>query len=128
QRLALAGGSAASLSGPGALVNEADSDAAKLFAKFFAFGLERFEGNGGGAIEFIVELAPNPSRGGIAGRLTAAVHAGAIANGGGPGRRGALELREQGAAKIEIGLAALEFQETLVGVAVIVRILVLHGS
>src|SRR6266849_1539726 len=118
ERLTLAGGSAAGLSGPGALVNKSDGDAAKLFAKFFAFGLERFERNAGAAVELVIELAPNPGSGGIAGGLTAAVRASAIANGSGPGRRGAFKLGEQGAAEIEIGLAAFEFQEALVGVAI----------
>src|SRR5712692_1859106 len=84
QRLKLAGGSAAGLSGPGAPVNEADGDAAKLFTKFLAPGLERFEGNAGAAVELIVELAPNPGGRGIARRLTTAMRAGAISNGGGP--------------------------------------------
>src|SRR5712664_422403 len=128
ERLALAGGSAAGLSGPSALVNEADGDAAKLFAKFFALGLERFEGNAGAAVEFIVELSPSPGRGGIAGRLTAAVNSSAVADSSGPRRSSALKLREQGAAQIEVGLAALEFEEALVGVAIAAGILVIHGG
>src|SRR5260370_977606 len=128
QRLALAGGSAAGLSGPGALVNQADGDAAKLFTKFFALGLERFEGNAGAAVEFIVELAPSPGRGGIAGRLSAAVDPGAITDRSCPRGSSSFELGEQGAAQIEVGLAALEFEEALVSFAVVVRILVLQGG
>src|SRR5260370_23241072 len=55
KRLTLPGGSAASLGGPGALVNEADGDAAKLFAIFFAFCLDRFEGNADAAVEVSCE-------------------------------------------------------------------------
>ncbi len=128
ESLTLARGSTAGLSGPGALVNEVNGDAAKLFTKLFAFGLERFKGNAGAAIELIVELAPSPGSRWIAGRLTAAMGAGAIANGGGPGGRSAFELGEQGATEIEIGLTALEFQEAFVGVAVVIGILVLHGA
>ena len=128
QCLALARGGAAGLSGPGALVNEADGDTAKLLAKFFALGLQRFERNAGAAVEFIVELAPSPRRRRIARRLTAAVGAGAIANDRSPGWCRAFQLGEQRAAQIEIGLAALEFQKALVGVAVAIRILVFHGG
>src|SRR6266581_2159063 len=49
QRLTLAGRSAASLGGPGAAVDEVDGHAAKLFAEFFAFGLQGFERNAGAA-------------------------------------------------------------------------------
>src|SRR6266478_3244398 len=84
QSLTLAGGSAAGLSGPGAFVNETDGGAAKLFTKFVALALEGFEGNARAAVEFIVELAPSPGSRGVTGRLTTAVGAGAIANGGGP--------------------------------------------
>ena len=128
QRLALTGRSAAGLSGPGAPVNQADGDAAKLFTKLITLGLERFEGNARAAVEFIVELAPSPGGRGIARRLTTAVSTGAISNGGGPGGRGAFELGEQSAAEIEIGLAAFEFEQAFVSIAVVVRIFVLHGG
>src|SRR5713101_6486296 len=128
QRLTLAGRSAACLGGPGAPVNESYGDAAKLFTKFFTPGLERFEGNAGAAVEFIIELTPNPGSRGITRRLSAAMHAGAIANGGRPGGCSAFELGEQCAAEIEIGLAAFELQKALVGLAVVIGILVFHSG
>src|SRR5437899_582931 len=127
QRLALAGRSAASLRRPGAAVDEVDGHAAKLFAEFFTFGLQGFERNIGAAIEFVVELAPNPGCRRIARRFAAAVHAGAISNGRCPGGRGALQFGEQRPAEIQIGLTALQFQQALVGVAVRVAIFSLDG-
>ena len=127
ERLALAGRSATGLSGPGALVNETDGDAAKLFTKFFALGLEPFEGDAGAAVELVIELAPNPGCGGVTGRLTAAVDSGAVTDHSGPRRCSTLKLGEQGAAQIEVGLAALEFEEPLIGVTVLIGIFVFRG-
>src|SRR2546428_9419967 len=80
QRLALAGRSAASPRRPGAAVDEVDGHAAKLFAELFTFWLQGFERNIGAAIEFVVELAPNPGCRRIARRFDAAVDARAVSD------------------------------------------------
>src|SRR5258708_33476924 len=128
QRLPLAGGGAVGLRGPRAFVNEADSGAAELLAKFLAFRLQSFERDAGAAVEFIVELAPDPRGGRIAWRFAAAVNSGAVADGAGPRRSCALQLSQQHAPQVQVGLAALELQKTIVSIAIIAGILVTHGS
>ena len=110
QRLALARRSAASLPRPGTTVDQLDGHAAKMFAELFDFRLQRFEGNLGAAIEFIVELPPCPRGCSIARRLASAVDARTITDRASPGRRSRLELREQCAAQIEVGLLAFQLQ------------------
>src|SRR5260370_16126861 len=69
----------------------------------------------------MVELGPGPSSPGIPRWFTPAVYAGAIANRAGPRGCGGLQLGKQGAPQIEIGLTALEFEETLVSAPVLAR-------
>src|SRR5436853_158722 len=103
ERLALAGRSATGLSGPGALVNETDGDAAKLFTKVFALRLEPLEGDAGAAVELVIELAPNLGCGGATGRLTAAVDSGAVTDHTGPPPGSTPKLAAQSAAQTEAG-------------------------
>src|SRR2546429_6734338 len=128
QRLALARRSAASLPRPGTTVDQLDGHAAKMFAELFDFRLQRFEGNLGAAIEFIVELAPNPGSGRIARRLATAMHTGAIANRRGPRRCRALQFAEERAAKIEVRLAALQFEKKIISFAICAAILFVNRS
>src|SRR6266566_4947697 len=71
-------------------------------------------------------LAPGPSSTGIPRRFTPAVHASAIANRAGPGGGGGLQLGQQRAPKIEIGLTALEFEETLVSAPVLAGVFIFY--
>src|SRR6516162_7493522 len=127
QRLPLARRSAVSLPGPGPAVDQVDRHAAKMLAELFDFRLQRFEGNLGAAIEFVIELAPNPGGGRIARRLAAAMHTGAIANRRGPRRRRALQFAEEPAAKIEVRLAALQFKKKIISFAIGAAILFVNG-
>ena len=87
--LALARRRAARLRGPGALIDEFDGRETQLLTEFFALGLQGFERDARAAIEFVVELTPGPCRSGVAWRLAAAMHAGAVANRASPcGSRG----------------------------------------
>src|SRR5260370_41536144 len=74
----------------------------------------------------MVELGPGPSSPGIPRWFTPAVYAGAIANRAGPRGCGGLQLGKQGAPQIEIGLTALEFEETLVSAPVLARVFVFY--
>src|SRR6516225_3764840 len=119
--------SACRLRGPGPAVDQVDRHAAKMLAELFDFRLQRFEGNLGAAIEFVIELAPNPGGGRIARRLAAAMHTGAIANRRGPRRRRALQFAEEPAAKIEVRLAALQFKKKIISFAIGAAILFVNG-
>src|SRR5882724_9970733 len=110
QSLALTRRCSPRLRRPGAFVDQIDRCAAKLLSQFLALVLKCFQRNAGSSIEFIVELPPCPRGRSIARRLASAVDAATIADRASPGGRSSLELREQCAAQIEIGLLALQLQ------------------
>src|SRR5438445_13815424 len=110
QSLALARRCSPRLRRPGALVDQLDRRAAKLLSQFLALALKCFQRNARPSIEFIVELPPCPRGCSIARRLASAVDARTITDRASPGRRSRLELREQCAAQIEVGLLAFQLQ------------------
>src|SRR5690349_14557446 len=74
ESLTLVRRSTARLASPGAAVDEVDGDAAEMLTKLFDFGLQSFQGNTGAAVEFVVELTPDPGGGRIVRVLAAAMH------------------------------------------------------
>ena len=55
------------------------------------------------------------------------MYARAVSNGRGPGGRGAFQFAEQRAAKIEVSLPALQFEQKVIGFAIRAAILFLDG-